>query len=234
MMNEHVLSQRLARVGAYVPAGARLADIGSDHAYLPVALMLQGKISYAIAGEVVKGPYESALAQVRKSGLTQQIDVRLADGLEAVQLADELDAITIAGMGGVLITAILAKGQQQGRLSGKERLILQPNVGEPAVRQWLVEHDYQIIAEEILAENGKRYEIIVGEKSATPMRLTPKERFFGPFLMAEKNAVFLEKWQFEQGNLQRVLQQLQQAKVVPTAKVAELQQQLAWIQEVLA
>ena len=233
-MNEHELSHRLTRVGAHVPMGARLADIGSDHAYLPVALMLQGKISFAIAGEVVKGPYESALSQVKKSGLTDRIEVRLADGLEAVTVADDLDAVTIAGMGGALIASILANGFEKGRLSGKERLILQPNVGEPHVRRWLQEHSYQILTEELLEENGKRYEIIVAEKTEIPMTLTEEELFFGPFLMKEKNATFIAKWQFEAQNLERVLNQLQQAKELPTEKVAEIQQQLTWIKEVLA
>lgn len=232
-MNEQELSQRLKRVGTYVPQGARLADIGSDHAYLPVALMLQGQISFAIAGEVVKGPYESALNQVKKSGLTDRIDVRLADGLEAVTLADELDAVTIAGMGGTLIASILEHGDQNQRLSGKERLILQPNVGESNVRQWLMTHAYQIIAEEILEEKGKIYEIIVAEKNETVVDYSEEELFFGPFLLKEKSPVFLTKWRHEKEQVERVLTQLQQAKEVPVEKVKEMEQKLAQINEVL-
>ena len=79
---------------------ARLADIGSDHAYLPVALMLKGKIEFAVAGEVVKGPFESAKRQVMKNGLSERIEVRLANGLDAIERQDQINAITIAGMGG--------------------------------------------------------------------------------------------------------------------------------------
>ena len=79
-MNEQELSQRLTVVGDAVPKGARLADIGSDHAYLPVALMLAEKISYAVCGEVVAGPFHSAQKQVAKSGLTEKIVVRLDSG----------------------------------------------------------------------------------------------------------------------------------------------------------
>ena len=92
-MNHLDLSQRLAAVGEFVPESARLADIGSDHAYLPVALMLKGKIKYAVAGEVVQGPYESARKQVQKDGLEDRITVRLANGLDAIQ---PQDAITLS------------------------------------------------------------------------------------------------------------------------------------------
>lgn len=101
-MNEHALSDRLACVGEQIPDQARIADIGSDHAYLPVALMLQNKITYAVAGEVVQGPYDSASKQVRKNGLTEKIVVRLADGLDAVQPEDKIDTVVVAGMGGGL------------------------------------------------------------------------------------------------------------------------------------
>lgn len=232
-MNEQELSQRLARVGSHVPQDARLADIGSDHAYLPVALMLKNKITFAVAGEVVKGPFQSAEKQVRKSGLTDQIVVRLADGLDAIEETDRINAITIAGMGGTLIRSILEAGKQHGRINGSERLILQPNVGEKTLREWLVENEYTIIEEEILAENKKIYEIIVAEKQE-PVSYSDRELFFGPHLLKEKNDVFIQKWQREIAGKERVLAQLEKAEEKPLEKVAEIQTQLAWIKEVLA
>lgn len=232
-MNEQELSQRLARVGSHVPQDARLADIGSDHAYLPVALMLKNKITFAVAGEVVKGPFQSAEKQVRKSGLTDQIVVRLADGLDAIEETDRINAITIAGMGGTLIRSILEAGKQHGRINGSERLILQPNVGEKTLREWLVENEYTIIEEEILAENKKIYEIIVAEKQE-PVSYGDRELFFGPHLLKEKNDVFIQKWQREIAGKERVLAQLEKAEEKPLEKVTEIQTQLAWIKEVLA
>ena len=234
-MNEHILSKRLSLVGQEVPQGARLADIGSDHAYLPVALMLAKKIDFAVAGEVVKGPYESAKAQVAKNGLSEKIMVRLADGLAAVHEADAIDTVTIAGMGGTLIAQILASGKEDGQLKGSERLVLQPNVGEPQVRRWLVDNGYEIIAEHILEENNKRYEIIVAEPRALDIELTytQEELFFGPFLLKEKSPVFMAKWQQEAEQLRRVLQRLQQAATPQVAKVAELTSELQRIESVL-
>lgn len=230
-MNEQALSLRLKQVSRYIQPNARLADIGSDHAYLPVALMLKGSIEYAVAGEVVKGPYLSACQQVEKNQLTDKIVVRLADGLAAIQPTDDINTITICGMGGSLIRQILTEGSHH--LNGKERLILQPNVGEATLRDWLNQNDYAILAEEILEENQKIYEIIVAEKQKSTTKLNEKGLFFGPFLMQEKNAVFIKKWQREYQQIKKVLKQLQQAQNQPLEKIATLTTQLDWIKELL-
>ena len=148
-------------VASFVPAGARLLDVGSDHAYLPIALLQEGKIEAAIAGEVVEGPYQSALQNVADNGLEDKIEVRLANGLAAFEPADGISCITIAGMGGRLIADILAAGLE--KLANVSRLVLQPNNREDELRAWLVDHDFHIIDEAILEENEKFYEILVVE-----------------------------------------------------------------------
>lgn len=230
-MNHTDLSKRLETVGRFVPEAARLADIGSDHAYLPVALMLKGKIDFAVAGEVVKGPFESAKRQVRKNGLSERIEVRLANGLDAIEKQDQINAITIAGMGGSLIRDILESGRQNQRLSGKERLILQPNIGEKTLRTWLKENNYQIIAEEILEENKKIYEIIVAEQKELPIDYSEKELMFGPFLLQEKNVAFSAKWQRELKQREVILEQLKNAS--EQNRHETIQQEVEWIKEVL-
>jgi tRNA (adenine22-N1)-methyltransferase len=127
---------RLERVAAQVPRGARLADIGSDHAYLPVALMRRGVIEAAVAGEVASTPFHAAQRTVRDNGLEQHVMVRLADGLAAIEPADAITAISVCGMGGETIRDILDSGK--AHLSGRERLILQPNGGEQPLRYWLM------------------------------------------------------------------------------------------------
>lgn len=154
---------RLERVAAHVPAGARLADIGSDHAYLPVALMRRGVIVAAVAGEVALTPFYSAERTVRENGLEQRITVRQANGLAAIEAEDGITAISLCGMGGETIRDILDSGK--AHLSGRERLILQPNGGEQPLRQWLMDNGYRILAEEVLRENRFDYEIIVAERS---------------------------------------------------------------------
>ena len=230
-MNEQSLSLRLTRVGEQIPDQARLADIGSDHAYLPVALMLQNKIQYAVAGEVVKGPFESASRQVEKNGLSDKITVRLADGLAAIQPEDQIDTVVIAGMGGTLIRTILENGKSQQKITGKERLVLQPNVGERTLREWLQENNYMILHEELIEENHKNYEIIVAEEGSKIY--TPQELFFGPCLLKEKNLVFYKKWAHELQQREIVLQELEKAAIPPQDKISELNEQIDWIKEVL-
>ena len=123
---------RLERVAAHVPAGARLADIGSDHGYLPVALMRRGVIAAAVAGEVALTPFRSAERTVRENDLEQHITVRHASGLAAIEPGDAITAISICGMGGETIRDILDSGK--AKLGGAERLILQPNSGEQHLR----------------------------------------------------------------------------------------------------
>ena len=95
-VDEKHLSARLACVASLVPAGARVADIGSDHAYLPAALVLDGKINFAIAGEVVKGPYENAVHEIKGHQLEGQVIPRLADGLAATCPSTECRGKSIA------------------------------------------------------------------------------------------------------------------------------------------
>ena len=126
----------------------RLLDVGSDHAYLPIALMEEGKIDFAIAGEVVKGPYESAVHNVAGAGLADKIVVRLADGLAAFGASDKVTTITICGMGGGLIADILAAGVE--KLASVDRLILQPNNREDELRAWLMNNGFNLVTEEIM------------------------------------------------------------------------------------
>lgn len=151
----------------------------------PIYLLEKGLITSAIAGEVVKGPYESALANVSASGFQDKIDVRLANGLAAFEPADEVTTITICGMGGRLIADILDAGKD--KLTGVDRLILQPNNREDDLRIWLMENGFEIIAESIMTENGKYYEIMVAE--AGHMSLSDKEVRFGPHLMKDQSQV---------------------------------------------
>ncbi|RON57883.1 tRNA (adenine(22)-N(1))-methyltransferase [Pseudomonas frederiksbergensis] len=230
-MNEHTLSMRLERVAAHVPAGARLADIGSDHGYLPVALMRRGAIVAAVAGEVALTPFRAAERTVRENDLEQHITVRLASGLSAIEPVDGITAISICGMGGETIRDILDHGK--ARLSGQERLILQPNGGEQPLRQWLMEHDYRILVEELLREKRFDYEIIVAER-AGPVAYTPEELYFGPLQMQARSPAFLAKWQRILREKQKTLNSFAHAReAVPEEKLQEIARQARWIVELL-
>ncbi len=213
-------------------AGARVADIGSDHAYLPAALVLDGKIDFAIAGEVVKGPYENAVHEIKDHQLEGQVIPRLADGLAAIEPADKVDTITIAGMGGSLIASILEK--DKNKLTGIKRLVLQPNVGESQLREWLMNNHYQIMNEKIIEEDNHIYEIIVAEPSVVPFRYSKYELDFGPFLLENKGPVFRKKWQEYLQREAHVIDQMQKAQQPPVKKINEINQFLSQVKEAIA
>ena len=199
-----MISKRLELVASFVPQGAILLDVGSDHAYLPIELVEIDQIRSAIAGEVVEGPYQSAVKNVEAHGLKEKIQVRLANGLAAFEETDQVSVITIAGMGGRLIARILEEGLD--KLANVERLILQPNNREDDLRIWLQENGFQIVAENILEEAGKFYEILVVE--AGQMKLSASDVRFGPFLSKEVSPVFVQKWQKEAEKLEFALGQI--------------------------
>ena len=199
-----MISKRLELVASFVPQGSILLDVGSDHAYLPIELVEKGKIERAIAGEVVEGPYQSAVKNVEAHGLKEKIQVRLANGLAAFEEEDQVSVITIAGMGGRLIARILEEGLD--KLASVERLILQPNNREDDLRIWLQDHGFQIVAESILEEADKFYEILV--VGAGQMKLSASDLRFGPFLSKEISPVFVQKWQKEATKLEFALSQI--------------------------
>ena len=223
---------RLERVAAHMPAGARLADIGSDHAYLPVALLRRGAIAMAVAGEVALTPFRATERTVGENGLEQQISVRLANGLAAIEPEDGITAISLCGMGGETIRDILDSGK--ARLSGRERLILQPNGGEQPLRQWLMENDYRILCEEVLRENRFYYEIIVAERVGA-VTYTAEELYFGPLQMQARTPIFLAKWQRLLRQKQKTLTSFAKARqAVPEEKLRDITRQVRWITELLA
>ncbi|WP_100402321.1 tRNA (adenine(22)-N(1))-methyltransferase [Bacillus sp. FJAT-42315] len=211
-MNINQLSKRLTTVVNQIPNQSTLADIGSDHAYLPCYAVKTGIVTKAVAGEVVEGPFQAAKQQVQEAGLEQWIDVRKGNGLEVI-VPGEVECITIAGMGGTLIASILEEGK--AKLEGVKRLVLQPNISGINIRQWLLANEWELIAEMIMEEDGKIYEVLTAEKGDPfkPYEANQAQQLLlGPFLMEEKNEAFLKKWQREASQLELVLENLKKAE----------------------
>ena len=220
------ISKRLRKVAGFVPQDAKILDVGSDHAYLPIYLIQQGRISSAIAGEVVEGPYQSAVTNVADNQMSDKISVRLANGLVAFDKKDQIDVIIIAGMGGRLIADILDNGS--AKLASVKRLILQPNNREDELRRWLCGHDFQITEEAIVEENGKFYEIMIAEQGHQV--LNAEQERFGPYLMREQSAVFLDKWQREVDKLEKALAKIPEKNLTERSAMS---QKIESIKEVL-
>jgi tRNA (adenine22-N1)-methyltransferase len=220
IMNVNHLSDRLAAVASFVKQDARMADIGSDHAYLPTHLASSGKIKFAIAGEVVDGPFQAAKQEIERQDLSHMIEARLGNGLAVVQEADQIDTVTICGMGGALIVDILTAGLADNKLATHPRLILQANVAEEKVREWLNHNSYAIIDETIIEENDKFYEIIVADYTEAVLETwNQDDLMFGRFIKEKEPVVFARKWQAALDRANYVLGQLEKAQDPNPAKI---------------
>lgn len=207
-MRKVVLSKRLKAAANLVKKDKQIVDIGSDHAYLPIYLIQEQFVKQAIAGEVIQGPYQKALQEVNKYYLSEKIEVRLGDGFEVITQTDEFSTVFICGMGGILIENILDKGLKQNKIPKDTRLVLQANNNETRVRQYLEKNNYEIIAESIVEENEKFYEVIAAELTKKKLNYTEEELFFGPKLLEEKSSIFIKKWTKELKKNKEIIERL--------------------------
>lgn len=222
------LNNRLTTVSRFLKQGT-IADIGSDHAYLPIYAIQNHLCDYGIAGEVIQGPFQAAVKNVAANQLVERIDVRLGDGLSVINPEDVINNITICGMGGPLIAKILKDGQD--KLSQHPRLILQSNIQTENLRQTLQQLNYEIIDEIIMEEKGHIYEIVVAEYSTQLIELSSDELKFGPKLLNNKNEYFIKKWQRELEALYHIKSKLNTEQ--HHQRLAQINDEIAVIERVL-
>jgi len=153
------LSPRLKTILSYV-VGDCLADIGTDHAYLPIEACLDNIVKKALACDYYPGPLSKAEININRFGLNDRIETRLGFGLQPVN-PGEADSAVISGMGGMRILEILQASKEVA--SNLKRLIVQPQHDIPAVRQYLYDEDFDIIDEILVLEKHRKYTIIVAE-----------------------------------------------------------------------
>lgn len=151
------LDNRLELCASLVRPGARLADIGTDHAYLPVWLLKQGKISFAIASDINAGPLESGRANAQKYN-AQGIDFRLGAGLSTITADDRITDVVIAGMGGEIIAQIIA----DSKLTRNKNLnlILQPMTKSEELIEILCKSGFEITEQKCTVSHGKYYTVL--------------------------------------------------------------------------
>ncbi len=179
-MSEHAgklpkISRRLAAAAEYVRQGAVIADVGTDHAYLPIFLCLSGKAVGGVASDIHKGPLKRAEENIRAYGLSDKLDTLLCDGLDGIALRHPTD-ILILGMGGELIADILRRADFT-RQAGI-RLILQPMTHPEILRGFLAENGYTICHESLVQED-RIYQIICAEYTGETAELTPLSALVG-------------------------------------------------------
>lgn len=200
------LSLRLSAIAEMVMEGNRLVDVGCDHGYLPVYLVLTHRIPGAIAMDVRSGPLMRAREHIEEYGVGAYIETRLSDGLSALKKG-EGDTLVIAGMGGPLMERILVQGKEIA-CSFKE-LILQPQSDIPHFRGFLLESGYEIISENMIFEDGKYYPMMKAVWKGLPqLPWTKEELYFGKFLLSRKNPVLKEYLKREKRIREEILKNL--------------------------
>lgn len=172
------LKPRLRAVADMVRNGSILADIGTDHAYLPAFLLSEGVIPHALVADVNKGPLDNAQATVSHYGLSDKTELFLSDGLKSVPV-ERADDIVIAGMGGILISGILDACPQIKDPSKK--LILQPQSHSEDLRKWLFSNGFEITEEKACFEDGKVYICMSAVFTGKAVCKAEADLIFGPF-----------------------------------------------------
>ena len=199
------LSKRLQAVADLVSDGMTVADVGTDHGYIPIHLLETGKCPKAFAMDVNRGPLLRAQKHIAEHGLGEQIETRLSDGVKGLQVG-ECDAVVIAGMGGALTVKILDEGKDV--FKNLKEFILQPQSELSKVREYLYEQGYCVVAEYMVQEDGKFYPMmkVINDESDTYNAI---EFRYGKCLLSKKHPVlrvFLEK---EKNTKKNILQNLQ-------------------------
>ena len=217
------LSQRLSSVASMVTAGNCLADVGTDHGYVPIYLYERNVIPRAIAMDVNKGPLERAALHIAESGMKDVIETRLSDGLTALR-PKEADSIVIAGMGGPLMIRILS-AYPEVTASAKE-LILQPQSEIAEVRIWLYEQGYEIVEEHMVYEEGKYYPMFKAVKNPEAKKLSYLEYKFGRLEVLKEKEVLKDFILRELSNKQNILQKLEEEQSEKSKGRAEEMKQL--------
>lgn len=244
------ISKRLEAVADMVTSGSVLADIGTDHAYIPIYLVEKDRISQAIAMDVNEGPLARAREHIREAGLEERIDTRLSDGLAALT-AQEAQSILIAGMGGILTVRILTEGR--GKLGGCRELILQPQSDIALVRAHIEAEGWNIVCEEMVCEDGKYYPMMRavrgrrdgevnetastdgGQQGGEARKMTEGELRFGPLLLARRHPVLHEFLLKEKQKNESILAQLRgQTGEAAMRRQSEIEKELRLVGEALA
>ncbi len=178
------LDNRLLAVASCIPRGAYLADVGTDHAYLPIYLAEEGILSGAVASDIHKGPIESARKNIEEAGFSELIATELTDGLTGIERYPVTD-IVIAGMGGLMIAGILERAPFLRER--RPRLILQPMQHIPELRRALAAGGFRIEKEAQTVADGKFYQIICAVYDGIPRTLTELEAVIGAYNITHRS-----------------------------------------------
>ncbi len=194
------LSSRLKTIASFVSEGMCVADIGTDHGYIPIYLTSEGMTDKAYAMDVNRGPLERAGENIRKEGLDGRIECILSDGMEKLPI--DADSVVIAGMGVDLMEQILMGGGD--RLFRLSELVLSPQSHWEKVRRFLHSHGFAIEKEALIKEDGKYYIVIKAVRGRESYRES-WQYSYGTYLTGLKNPLMKEYLKKELKDKQKIL-----------------------------
>ena len=186
-----ILPKRLSLIASMVDRGAVVADIGTDHAHLPIYLVNNNVCPSALACDIKESPLETGRQNIALCHLEDKIQTRLSDGLSSIK-SNEADTFTIAGMGGDMIIHILSSCPYI--FDDKYTLILQPMTKYPTLMGWLFDNGFEILRQECIHEGKHCYTVIKACFSGEKIPHEPEDEFLGKLdLSEEENRLFLMK-----------------------------------------
>lgn len=178
------LEGRLKAVADNVPACPTVADIGTDHAFIPIYLVSQGICKRAVATDLRKGPLSAARRNISEYGLTEVIETRIGCGLQPIT-DNEAETLIIAGMGGLLISEILEDGMEKAL--GFKSIVMQPMYAAEYLRDWLQLSGFEIYDEDLSEDGSKLYNILDARPSVAPLKLPDIDNVIGKALIEKKH-----------------------------------------------
>lgn len=227
------LSNRLKAVAGLLSKGRKLADVGTDHAYIPIYLMKQGLIDSAVAMDIGKGPLERAKEHISLYGLEDSVTTRLSDGVAELK-PGEADCMVVAGMGGALTIHILEEGAAV--ISTMKECILQPQSEIEKVRRYLWQHEFYIEEENMILEDGKFYpmmRVIPHKKQEMDKKLLDVYAQYGPCLLEKKHPVLKQYLEKEKRQNEQLCEKLEQNLPDTKERLEELRAYSALIQKAM-
>ena len=221
------LSKRLSACLDALSSLSRIADIGTDHAYLPCYAIANGIIDSAIAIDVIDGPLTQAKRTIADYGVADKIELRKGSGFAPLSIG-EVEGVNLAGMGGKLITQLVKDSLLIAK--SMKLLVFQPQGGELILRRTLSENDFAVINEQLLEEDGIIYTVITA-KPNKPSKFSDLDLTFGPILRQNvEDELFIRRWHQEMTAIDDIL------SIIPEGneRIAEFEQKKQLIKDVLA
>ena len=216
-----ILTNRLQLIYDIIPKCNTIADIGTDHGYIPIFCVLNGIAQCALAMDVNKGPLERAKINIEKYNVSDKVHTRLSNGLEGLACG-EADVIVIAGMGGPLIAEILEKGKNV--ITDDTTLIIQPMIAPKELREYLYGSGFEITEEYVCREQDKFYNIFKVKKGE--FEPTQRDLFIGRNLKKNSPEVFNEYVEYKIKVAQKILKGLKKSTADKSCEIALMETEL--------